>query len=108
MTPTGRALVLSHVTEAEWQGHVLLWARNRHWLRLHFHDSRNQEWDTDAGFPDLVLCRPPRLILAELKKESGVLSTNQRVWLDALRACPGVETYVWKPSDEDAVKAVLE
>lgn len=104
----GRATLLSHVTERQWQSQVLLWARNREWLRYHVHDSRQQEWDSDAGFPDLVLVRSPRILIVELKTIRGFVSTKQAVWLASLRACPGVETHVWRPTDEDAVKAALQ
>jgi hypothetical protein len=49
-----------------------------------------------AGFPDLVLVRPPRVVFAELKRESGNTTQLQERWLDALSSCP-VEVYVWRP-----------
>jgi len=58
------------------------------------------------GFPDLVLCRPPRLIFVELKSETGKVSTDQQEWLKALRAC-GVEVHVWRPSDWERITAIL-
>ena len=58
------------------------------------------------GFPDLVLCRPPRLIFVELKSETGKVSTDQQEWLKALRAC-GVEVYVWRPSELERITGIL-
>lgn len=79
-------------------------------LIMHIHDSRKSQ---GVGFPDLVLCRPGadkepgRLILAELKSEKGRLRPEQKLWLSALKTCPGVEVYVWKPSQMDEVVQVL-
>jgi hypothetical protein len=60
-----------------------------------------------AGWPDLVLVRPPRLIFAELKSESGQVRANQTEWLDVLRLLPAAETYLWRPSDWDELVEVL-
>lgn len=61
-----------------------------------------------AGFPDLVLARPPRLIFAELKSDRGALTPAQHDWLTALRCCAGVEVYVWRPADWEQIVAVLQ
>jgi hypothetical protein len=34
-----------------------------------------------------------------IKSDRGKVSEAQRDWLDALQAVPGVETFVWYPSD---------
>jgi hypothetical protein len=60
-----------------------------------------------AGFPDLVLVRPPRLIFAELKSEKARLTEAQEAWLELLRQVPAVEVYVWRPSDWESIAAVL-
>lgn len=62
---------------------------------------------SERGWPDLALCRPPRLVFAELKRENGRTSAHQDRWLEMLRACPGIETYLWRPSDLEAIAAVL-
>jgi len=57
-----------------------------------------------AGYPDLCLAKPGRLIYAELKSEKGKVSDKQREWLDTLKAA-GAEAYVWRPSQfEEAVE----
>ena len=58
------------------------------------------------GFPDIVLCRPPRLILAELKTDSGKTSPEQDEWLEALAGCPGVEVFLWRPAAWDSGEIV--
>lgn len=59
------------------------------------------------GWPDLSLCRPPRLILAELKSDAGKLTAAQERWLDLLGQCPGVEVYLWRPADFETIERVL-
>jgi len=62
------------MTEREFQQAVVQLARLMGWRVHHTRPALTQRgrWLTpiqgDAGFPDLVLCRPPRLILAELKR----------------------------------------
>lgn len=59
------------------------------------------------GYPDLTLCRPPRLILAELKTEKGIVSDFQQHWIDILSQCPGVEVYIVRPSGIEEFAEVL-
>lgn len=70
---------------------------------------RDGSWAThisgDPGFPDLVLCSTPsasepgRILFIELKSKKGRTTIDQENWLEALRACPGVETYLFRPTD---------
>uniref|UniRef100_A0A6M3KP81 Putative VRR-NUC domain-containing protein n=2 Tax=viral metagenome TaxID=1070528 RepID=A0A6M3KP81_9ZZZZ len=61
------------------------------------------------GFPDLLLARPPRLLLAEIKREDGKPSPQQSDWLDVLsRITNPPETFLWKPSDLDEIEEVLK
>jgi hypothetical protein len=73
------------------------WHRYHTWLAKH----------SPAGFPDEVLVRPPRLIFAELKSEAGTVKPDQTERLDALRAVPGVEVFVWRPADMDEIARML-
>lgn len=75
-----------------------------HWRRYHTWLAKH----SPAGFPDEVLVRPPRLILAELKTEQGKLSPSQIEWLDDLAAIPTVEVYVWRPSMFDEIANCLQ
>ncbi len=59
------------------------------------------------GWPDLVLCRPPRLIFVELKTDKGILSPEQGEWLEALAGCD-CEVYVWRPDDIDEITRILQ
>jgi hypothetical protein len=89
------------VTEREWQREVVALAKHMGWRHYHTHDSRRSE----PGWPDLALVRD-RLVLAELKTETGRVSAAQERWLSLLSSA-GVETYLWRPSDRDEVIRVL-
>jgi hypothetical protein len=89
--------------ERDFQEQVIELARyNGFKLIYHTYDSRRSA----PGFPDLVLCRPPRLIFAELKSESGGVTVEQQRWLEALWES-GVEAFLWRPSDLDAIARIL-
>ncbi len=69
-------------------------AKQFQWFCYHTHDSRRSE----PGFPDLVLCKPPELIVVELKTAVGRVTPAQKQWLEGLSGC-GIETYLWRPQD---------
>ena len=94
---------LPPLSERAFQGQVLDLARIYRWTVYH---PALSKW-SERGWPDLALCRPPRLVLAELKRETGKTSPDQDRWLGMLGACPGVETYLWRPSDLDHIAEVL-
>lgn len=99
------------VSEASWQETVVDLARLHSWKVAHFRPARTARgWRTPvaadgAGFPDLVLVRE-RVLWVELKADTGRLTADQRAWLEALHSA-GCETYVWRPSDWDEVRAAL-
>ena len=92
------------ISEKDYMQTIKDLARYSGWSVYHTYDSRR----SDPGFPDLVLVRPPRVVFAELKSQRGGLSTHQRDWMEHLTFCPGVENYVWRPSDWPDVVATLE
>jgi VRR-NUC domain-containing protein len=106
---TRRAVVLETLTRPTMSERALqtavieaaLWAG---WLVAHVRDSRSQNV---VGLPDLILARPGRIILAELKSERGRLSPAQEKWIGVLKQVPGVEAYVWRPSDLDQIIVIL-
>ena len=83
------------VTERELQRYVEEALDLYGWVWHHAGDSRR----STPGLPDIVAVRRNRMIFAELKTQLGRTSAVQKVWLQALVGCPGVETYVWRPSD---------
>jgi hypothetical protein len=95
---------LPPVTEKQFQAQVMDLARLLGWGPIY------HSWisiRSAPGFPDVVLLRPPRCIFAELKTEHGRVNVAQHQWLDALRDCPGVEVFVWRPSDLPTIAELL-
>lgn len=83
------------MTEAELQACVIDAAKRGGWLYMHITDSRKS---AAVGFPDLVLVHPVtgRLLLIELKSQTGKLRPEQEKWLAALYR-GGHEAGVWRP-----------
>jgi hypothetical protein len=54
-----------------------------------------------AGWPDCVMLKGNRMIVAELKREGGKFTESQVEWLDAFRNIPGVEVWTLYPSNFD-------
>ena len=83
------------ITEKDWRQVVVEYARLNGWLAYF-------TWRSDhspVGFPDLVLVRAGRLVVAELKREGRKPTPAQADWLAALAGVPGVEVALWQPSD---------
>jgi VRR-NUC domain len=95
------------MTEREWQRSVEDLAAAFGWRSYHTFDSRR----STAGFPDLVLVKSV-VIFAELKTDTGRLKPAQAAWFRDLAeieaTCTGVEVYVWRPADFDAIVARLK
>ena len=83
------------MTEKQLQAAVLKLAKLRGWMAYHTYDSRKSQ----AGFPDLVLVRPPDLLFVELKSEKGVVSLAQEDWLLRLQNASVMRTRLWRPRD---------
>lgn len=82
------------------------------WRCYRTHDSRR----SPAGFPDLVLVKPPRLIFAELKTEIGKVTPDQMAWMHDLTAIEiataydggsVVSCYLWRPCAWDEIERTL-
>lgn len=110
------------LSEAAWQTQVTNLATFYGWRLYHTHRSDR----SPAGFPDLVLIRPPELIFAELKTDKGRLKPEQAAWLEDLELvrqavtdlrqnaeagyagispeyAAAVDVYLWRPADFDEV-----
>jgi hypothetical protein len=95
---------MPQITERAFLQQVRDLARLLGWLEFHVFDARR----SPAGLPDLILVKPPSVIFVELKSSSGRLRPEQRMWLEALARCPGVEAHVWRPSDWDTIVSRLQ
>ena len=105
------------MSETVLQNTVINLARTFGWRVAHFRPVKQLRRDGSVrhltavqadgvGFPDLVMTRADRAIVAELKSEAGRLSPEQVLWLASFKAAK-VETYVWRPRDLDEIERTL-
>lgn len=101
---------VEHEDEKSFLSRVRRLAKDNGFVCYHTHRSDHSE----AGYPDVCLVKgcsltsPGRLIFAELKSAQGKLTKEQALWLDLLRhSVPGVEVYVWRPSDWPTMCTIL-
>lgn len=102
------------MTEKLWQGQVEQIAELHGWRVYHAPDNRpvraasgrTYVQKVNAGFPDLVLVKPPRLLMIELKTTTGRVSPEQKEWLRDLDQS-GVEVAVWRPADLNQILRIL-
>lgn len=90
------------MTEAQFQAQVEQLAALFGWATYHTRDSRKSR----EGFPDLIMLRRGRLVVAELKVGDNAVTPEQQGWLDAFELAE-VETYVWRPEDWKAIQEIL-
>ena len=91
------------MTEKDVERHVVDAAKQFGWARYHTHRSDY----SPAGWPDEVLVRPPRMVIAELKGRKKDPSPKQQEWINLLRQIPGLEVHVWRPDDLDEIDRIL-
>jgi hypothetical protein len=101
-------------SEASFQAWFLGRARELGWRTAHFRTARTEDGrhltpvaGDGAGFPDNVLLRGGRLVVAELKSDKGTFGRGQPEWLAAWREVPCAEVFVWRPKDRPQIEEVL-
>lgn len=106
-------MMLPNITEAEFMSQVLQFAKLRGWLVAHFRAgmTRSGRWATQcqadaAGFPDLLMVRGDRLIVAELKVGKNKTTDAQSMWLAAFTEAE-VPAFVWYPNAWPEIEKVL-
>ena len=92
------ALVARGMSEDELLTNAIRVATLSGWLVYHIRNSRRGVVQGHVGFPDIVLCRPPRLLFVECKRETAKTTPEQVDWLNRLTLA-GAEVRVWRPSD---------
>lgn len=105
MIPAALPLTIS---EADFQRTVIDLAVLSGWTVAHFRPARTDRgWRTamsgHPGAPDLILARRGVVLLAELKRQHGRVSPQQRAWLAQL----GDAGRLWRPSDWAEIVATL-
>jgi hypothetical protein len=90
----------SDVREDEWMIYIRGVARTLGYAVYHTHDSRR----SDAGFPDLILCKGKYLLAVELKRDRKQRPTDeQEKWLRLFSGVTEVRAAVWTPEDRDQI-----
>jgi len=108
----GKSNALPSVTEEEFTNQVLELAKLYHWRSAHFRQARTDKgWRTAVsgdgkGFPDTILVKGSRIIVAELKVGKNQATPEQELWLEAFRLTPA-EVYVWRPDDWNKIEYIL-
>lgn len=92
-----RTAAAPKISEKQFQSQVERYARLNKWLVYHTWRSIHSA----KGFPDLIMIRGGRVVVAELKTLTGKLSPYQSEWLDAWAEVPGNTVKIWRPTDED-------
>jgi len=87
------------VSEKAFMDTILQAAEIYGWWTYHTHDSRR----STAGFPDLVLVKPPHVLFLEVKRENGRLTVAQADVLALLWGCNEVQAAVVRPSDWEQI-----
>ena len=94
-------------SEAEFQASVIETARALGWRVYHTHDSRR----SDLGYPDLTLVRSGVCLFMELKREDRTKakeSPEQTAWRLELDDVPGIQAYLFRPSDMPRIRELLD
>ncbi len=90
---TGEALQDAIVQTAQLHG----------WYWFHDTDSRRN----NAGLPDLILIKPPRVLFVEVKGDGDRLRPEQAHVLDLLAECDTIASGVVGPDDLEAIQRRL-
>ena len=102
--PVRRTELIPPQSESRFQTVIVQLARTLRWTHIY------HPWSSihsASGWPDLFMVRGQRAIAAELKTDRGRVTVAQQEWQDALAQVPGIETYVWRPSDFQEITRVL-
>ena len=107
---------LPAVSEEYFFDQVLELAHDCGYILAHFRPARTKYgWVTAVagdgrGFPDCIITKLGRTIIAELKTNSrkSKLSIEQARWLLILRRTPGLEVFIWRPRQWDRIVSILQ
>lgn len=90
-------------TEAQFMRTVRDAAHQLGWVTAHF----PAMLANPAGFPDLLLFRDGRVLVAELKTDAGKLGPKQWEWIGTL-AGAGIDVRIWRPEDWSEIEQTLK
>lgn len=89
-------------TEKEFQASVIEEAKANGFRVYHTHDSRRSE----KGFMDLVIAKPGRVLVSELKIGGNTPAVDQAWWLGVFQSV-GIPAHLWYPRDMDRIRQIL-
>ena len=102
------------ISEKAFTAQVIALARWHKWRVAHFRAAMTKggRWVTPvqgdgAGFPDLIMLRHNRRIMAELKAAKGKTTIEQAKWLESARIAD-FEVYIWRPENIEQIEAILK
>jgi len=102
------------ISEATFTQQVIRIAQVFKWRVAHFRPAMTKRgrWVTavqgdGAGFPDLIMVREDRVLVAELKSAKGKLTPAQLLWISGFLVA-GVEAFIWRPSDIEEIERILK
>lgn len=102
------------ISEKAFTAQVIALARWHKWRVAHFRPGMTQRgrWITavsgdGVGFPDLIMLRHNRRIMAELKAAKGKTTIEQAKWLESARIAD-FEVYIWRPENIEQIEAILK
>lgn len=102
MSPRQAARVYVNILEEDFQAQIIKLAVLCGWTTYHTHDSRRSH----EGFPDLILFRGIRMIVAECKTRKKTTTVHQRIWLGAFcTITDAVEVSLWRPDAPPTAEA---
>tara|TARA_Y100000310_G_scaffold317685_1_gene370820 strand:+ start:3253 stop:3537 length:285 start_codon:yes stop_codon:yes gene_type:complete len=91
------------VNEEHFQLSIIELAKLRGYEHIyHTHDSRH----SPAGFPDLIMLKGGRMIVAELKMPGKQPTEEQYFWLCAFSRLTD-DVYLWYPEDRNEIERVV-
>ncbi len=104
---------MTDYTGGQLQEQIIALARLKGWTVAHFRPALTQNgWRTPVsadgqGFPDLILVRPPRILVFECKGRYEKLTHEQAKWLTLFSGC-GASGMVVRSDDWPDVEILLE
>ena len=120
MTKTPQQLLDGYISEKDFLAQIIELAHLNGWVVAHFRPARviedgRESWRTpvqgDPGFPDLILLKPPYLLVLELKSEKGKATPGQLEWLELFgklgKTIHYVEAGLYRPSDWETIERLL-
>ena len=104
----GAAYMDATTPEIAFMRNVLALAKMRGWLCYHTHISKR----STEGWPDLAMVKGERMVIAELKKQTGRTTPAQRTWLALLGGVAAasngaLSVHEWRPSDWPEIERVI-